>query len=416
MRTTTQGPHTAKPSTTPRPLAPHHTNRALGEALFAAASGDRATVVTAPPGAGKTFTIAHLAHQLATRMGLRIAVAAQTRVQGYDVANRIAALGVPTRHLRGRNDPRPVDLSPEVASIPAGPRLDAKGVTVATATRWRLTTTDRYHADLLLVDEAYQMTYADLIALGDLAEQIVLVGDPGQIAPVVTGQTRRWEGSSTAPHLPAPSALLAAHPDHITQVRLTETHRLGPSTTSLIAPLYPTLAFTSARPASHLTVGGRALPEHRPVAVNVRDHTDPLLAEHVAQVARDLLTATVTTPHGTRAITSDDLAVITPHVHQAALVAARLADLPGVLVGTANAAQGLERHAVVALHPLAGYRETPDFALDPGRLCVTLSRHRSHLTLVTDARTPAVLDHSQADASSATRELLDLHRQILATL
>jgi hypothetical protein len=35
-----------------------------------------------------------------------------------------------------------------------------------------------------------------------------------------------------------------------------------------------------------------------------------------------------------------EVGVITPHVAQAAAVAARLADLPGVLIGTANQAQG----------------------------------------------------------------------------
>ena len=54
-------------------------------------------------------------------------------------------------------------------------------------------------ADVLLVDEAWQCTYADLGALGALARQVVCVGDPGQVAPVVTGSTARWEGQATGP-------------------------------------------------------------------------------------------------------------------------------------------------------------------------------------------------------------------------
>src|SRR6266542_572916 len=93
-----------------------------------------------------------------------------------------------------------------------------------------------------------------------------------------------------------------------------------------------------------------------------------------------------------------DVAVITPHVEQASAIAARLADLPGVLIATANQAQVLEREAVVIIHPLAGYREAPTFATDPGRLCVALSRHRAHATVIVDSETDAVLRHALAEA------------------
>ena len=43
------------------------------------------------------------------------------------------------------------------------------------------------------------MTYADLGGLGPLSAQVVLVGDPGQIAPVVTGDSRRWRDCASRP-------------------------------------------------------------------------------------------------------------------------------------------------------------------------------------------------------------------------
>ena len=89
---------------------------------------------------------------------------------------------------------------------------------------------------------------------------------------------------------------------------------------------------------------------------------------------------------------AEDLAVVCAHVTQAAAVRATLADHPGVLVGTANQLQGLERHAVVVMHPLAGYRDgTAGFSADTGRACVMLSRHRAHLSVVLDDRTRDVL-------------------------
>ena len=52
----------------------------------------------------------------------------------------------------------------------------------------------------------------------------------------------------------------------------------------------------------------------------------------------------------------------------------------------------------MVIHPLAGYREAPAFATDPGRLCVALSRHRAHATMVLDMDTETVLRQAQIDA------------------
>ena len=127
-------------------------------------------------------------------------------------------------------------------------------------------------------------------------------------------------------------------------------------------------------------------------------------------ILRDLLGKPLVTATGTRALMATDLAVVTPHVGQAAAVQARLADLPGVLVGTANQLQGLERAAVVALHPLAGYREPGGFTTNLGRACVMLTRHRAHLALVTDRATESVLATAEQDRAVQT------HRALLATL
>ena len=85
-----------------------------------------------------------------------------------------------------------------------------------------------------------------------------------------------------------------------------------------------------------------------------------------------------------------------------------------MLVGTANQAQGLEREAVVVIHPLAGYREAPPFATDPGRLCVAMSRHRAHATVVVDADTDTVLRHAQAENPHDTA--LAVQRHVLSLL
>ena len=60
-------------------------------------------------------------------------------------------------------------------------------ILIGTAARWLYVDPNLAGADVLLVDEAWQCTYADLGALGALARQVVCVGDPGQVAPVHSG-------------------------------------------------------------------------------------------------------------------------------------------------------------------------------------------------------------------------------------
>ena len=75
-----------------------------------------------------------------------------------------------------------------------------------------------YVADVCVADEAWQLTFADLGGLGPLSAQVVLVGDPGQIAPVVTGDSRRWQDLPAGPQRAAPEALVAAYPEAVTRL------------------------------------------------------------------------------------------------------------------------------------------------------------------------------------------------------
>lgn len=394
--TTTTAPAVTEP---PRPRE-HLIDPDLGAVLFATWSGDPAIVVASPPGAGKTRLITHLAAQLHSRAGLRVCIAAQTRAQTADICGRLAMLDQPVHHLGAATGTRPAGLHPKVNHVAGAPRLrTTNGIVVATTARWLWTETDLHGADVVLIDEAYQMTYADLSAVGSLAPQIVLVGDPGQIDPVVTGATHRWAGQQSGPQVPAPTALLAAHGSAIARHDLTRSWRCGPVTTALLQPaFYPDLPFTSARaPIEVIDANGRALPELSTLTITPNSEMDPQIAATAAATVRELLTGIVKTETGSRPMRADDIAVVTPHVNQASLTAAHLADHPDVLIGTANAVQGSERTAVVVVHPLCGQAEVNAFNTDLGRLCVALSRHRAHARVITDARTPALLQAAVRD-------------------
>lgn len=407
------------PTPAPAPIAPTWAGHEILDdpvtagVLLSVWSGDPAVVVPAPPGSGKSRLVVLLAATLAHRAGLRVGIAAQTRAQAVELAIRFNRLAYPARLRWGRNTPHP-NLGPGPVGIMEGRTGftgSGGGVCIATTARWLLSDPQHDACDVMIADEAWQATYADLGALGAFAAQLVAVGDPGQIDPVVTGPTGRWADQPTGPHLPSPTALTAAHGTALSTVALRHTYRLGPDTTRLIQPVfYPDLPFTSRRPAEHLTIDGHQLPElaHTPITAT-NGPTDPALAHACAAHARHLLRATHTTPTGTRPLTGTDLAVVTPHVSQAATIRALLPDHPEILIGTANSLQGLERAAVVALHPLAGYRDPTTFGTDLGRACVMLSRHRAHLTVVTDTTTPTILN-------TATTPEAQLHAHLLDTI
>src|SRR6266508_2829326 len=170
------------------------------------------------------------------------------------------------------------------------------------------------------------LTFADLGGLAPLSAQVVLVGDPGQIAPVVTGDARRWRDWTAGPQRAAPEALLAAYPDGVTRLRLPHTWRLGPQTTALTQPaFYADLPFDSIRPPRYVQLGGTALPELSVCEVQtLAGPGDPVLTTTAAARVRELLDGGVVVDHvGNHSqLVPHDVAVMTPHVEQAAAVAA----------------------------------------------------------------------------------------------
>lgn len=382
----------------------------LAGVLHSAWAGDAAVAVPACPGAGKTRLAALLAAALVDRVGLRVAVAAQTREQAAELARRLAAVSDRVCLIVAGAGRKPVTVDGVRTLSGRNVRWEHQrggDILVGTAARWLYVDPDKAGADLLLVDEAWQCTYADLGALGALARQVVCVGDPGQVAPVVTGSTERWHGKPSGPHQPAPAALIAAHGEAITVHQLTNSWRLGPRTCALVSQhFYPQMLFTSRRPdEAVIAPDGAVLPEIITRTTPARNGpTDPALLTALAERVRELTWHEYRCGTGTVPLTGSDIAVVVPHVAQAGAVRALLADLPDVLVGTVNALQGLERAAVVALHPMAGYRSAESFALDAGRMCVTLTRHRAHLTILTDPATMGLLaasDDPQAEHAKA---------------
>jgi len=212
--------------------------------LHAQRVGQPATLVNAAPGAGKTHLTVRVALDAVTR-GDRVVVAAATNAQAADLARRLAhdapretivlLLGravVPPNNLRPLVAAGTLRIACTTAALP-----DAPPILIGTAARLSYLDPERYGAELLLVDECYQLTdvaFGMIVALG---QRVCLIGDAGQIPPVVTIDIADWHGDDPGPHVACPLALAFRHP-WIRCLGLPVTRRLLADTVRVIAPIF----------------------------------------------------------------------------------------------------------------------------------------------------------------------------------
>lgn len=361
--------------------------------------GGKLAVIKAPPGSGKTFTLVLVLSSL-VREGSRIALGCQTNSQADDVCNRLTNSNVTTIRFASATYRTPNDLDPRVLVIrdkkqlPAGP-----AIVVGTIAKWALTDiVDPF--DLLAVDEAWQMSWADLMQCALLSERFLLIGDPGQIPPVVTVDARRWDTSPRAPHLAAPTVV--ADEPSLASVRflgeLPACRRLPHEAVDFVKPFYDfdfaAYADAGARgidlPAVHRFA---ELRDGRPLAVALPTplHGPPLEVDHdlaatAAKIVGSILDsgATLRVDGQVRPLAASDIAVSSTHrVMNATLASALARWSPGLRVDTPERWQGLERPLMIAVHPLSGVTDPSAFDLETGRLCVMASRQQAGFILLT---------------------------------
>jgi hypothetical protein len=235
-----------------------------------------------------------------------------------------------------------------------------------------------------------------------LSERFLLIGDPGQIPPVVPIDVRRWETSPRAPHEAAPEVVLA-EPSFAAELfagSLPACRRLPHESVEFVLPFYDFefeafvepgargIDFPNGHQLSDLA-DGRPLvltlptPQHGPPP-----EVDPGVVATAVAVVEQLLTAGATARVGAvgdpgQAIRADDIGVTSSHRVMNAAIAKALAPLgEAIRVDTPERWQGLQRPVMIAVHPLSGVTDPSAFDLETGRLCVMASRHQSALVIL----------------------------------
>jgi hypothetical protein len=306
--------------------------------------------------------------------------------------------------------------------------------------------------DALLIDESYQADSSRYFGVGGLAPRHLLVGDSGQISPFATiDDPCRWHGLPEDPLQTAVGVLRRNHPSTPVYY-LPVTRRLDDRAAAVARFFYPDFRFGAAvlpgvrelrlAPATAaatprlaaldhaLTLAARTgwvhleLP-HAPV-LQADPETIDLIAALVKRLFRRSPQVRCEWTARLEAVTPRRVAVGVAHNDQKDLLRAALdaAGLGEVVVETANKLQGLEYEVVVVWHPLAGLPEADGFHLDPGRLCVLLTRHRQACIVIGRAGdaelvedqvpppTPAYLDWDPDPVLDGW----EVHRQVFAAL
>lgn len=384
-------------------------DRAIQEVLRA--PPHTAVVGVAPAGAGKSYAIG-TAVLAARRAGLRVAVATPTNEQAFALVSSIAdrmkketvtfvpasSVSLPAEHTRK-------NVKEKKARETAGDALLVGTLNKLGDAHAR---GDLGGVDLLLVDEAYQANAVHYYLVGDLAPRHLLMGDSGQLAPFTSApEGDRWRGLPEDPLLTAVEVVRRNHP--ATSVhRLPVTRRLDPRAVPVARAFYPGHAFEAAvlpgvrRLDLQAAAGrkGHVLEDacldrasrggwaHLELPASAVVTADPETVDLVRRLLHRLFergpTAKCEDHPGGRELGQANVAVAVSHNDQKDILRSVLqgAGLGDVHVDTANKLQGLTFEVVLAWHPLAGLTDVDEFHLDPGRLCVMLTRHRQACIVV----------------------------------
>jgi predicted RecB family nuclease len=364
---------------------------------LARALADGVLPVQGPPGTGKTYAGARMVLDLLAE-GRRVGVCAFShRAIGnllVEIADEAKARGVSLAALQkagpdeacGHPGVETTDLN---AVVDAG--LATAEVTLVAGTAWLFARAELAgKLDVLVVDEAGQLSLANVLAISHAASNLVLLGDPQQLAQPVVGVHPTGAQASALEHLIAGRPTIP--PDR--GILLDTTYRMHPDVARFVSWLSYEGRLEVAPGRDRQRVHADGLPAGSPLAgTGLRWLAVPHSgnasvcvpeAELAAALVAELLTGEWTDDEGLRRrLTPRDVMVLAPYNQQVHRIRQALRGVPGadeVRVGTVDMFQG--QQAAVVLYSLASSSaaDAPrgtDFLFSPNRLTVALSRGRA---------------------------------------
>jgi uncharacterized protein len=339
--------------------------------------------IQGPPGTGKTYVTTRAILSL-VRQGYRVGVTSNSHeairnvlmgcLEALEESDLPSTLCM-AHKVSGENDGYPEDCDIHRTTDNKDGIMAVSPVVGGTA--WYFARDQNVQQfDWLFVDEAGQVSLANIVAMGRAARNIVLVGDPRQLPQVI-------QGAHPGPaDLSCLDWMLGEHatvpPDR--GIFLPISRRMHPEVCRFISEKVYEGRLTSHPDTARQAVTGTPFPDAGVFWVPVTHEGNAQVStEEVAAIeaaTADLLLGEWTEKDGTRRpIRETDIIVVAPY--NAQVNALRDALPPGIRVGTVDKFQGQESPVCLVSMTASSAEETPrgmDFLFSQKRINVAVSR------------------------------------------
>ncbi|MES5485295.1 TM0106 family RecB-like putative nuclease [Bradyrhizobium sp. INPA03-11B] len=355
--------------------------------------------IQGPPGTGKSFTGAHMICRL-LKDGKRVGITANSHKVIRNLIDKAikVALEAGQAARAGHRCPDKGSETDPVRTYLDNPKaigaISSGEIAVLGGTPFFWAREDVANSvDVLFVDEAAQMSLANVLAVSQAAPQMILLGDPQQLDQPMQGSHPDGTGVSALHHILAGRQTIV--PDQ--GLFLEETWRMHPAITIFNSELFYETKLHAVPKCAQQNVTstgvffGTGL-RYVPVSHTGNQSSSIEEAEEVARIVTSLLSSRTqwTDRDGkTKELELSDIIIIAPYNAQVFEVQQRI---PGAHVGTVDKFQGQE--AAIAIYSLAtsSYADAPrgmEFLYSANRLNVAISRAKCLAIMVAS---PAIFE------------------------
>ena len=355
--------------------------------------------IQGPPGTGKTYTAARMICDL-VRGGRKVGVTATGHAVIENLLKAVADAAGDNVSVRlghkGDDDDAPASGSAVAyfsTNEEALSALEARVVNVLGGTAWLWSRPELASAvDVLFVDEAGQMSLANVLALSRACRSLVLIGDPQQLQQPQKGTHPEGVGASALQHLLGLDKTLPSSRG----LFLSVTRRLAPAICAFTSELFYSGRLTPMPGLERQSLAGVPGFEGSGLwSVSVSHAGNSNSSEEEIAVVLDLvarLTAAgsswIDEEGVARPVGGSDILVVSPYNAQVSRLAERLSGT-GVRAGTVDKFQGQEAPIVIYSMATSRPEDAPrgmEFLYSSNRLNVATSRARCAAILVASPR------------------------------